>query len=130
MRFDLPLWMNIIGGVLFIIYSLWGLLVVFFNTNYTPLYRPPRGEYIIVTEGPYSLVRHPRYMAAALANLIYFLFTGFWISLLGILGWVAVYAQAHAEEKFLLTLAPQAYGEYYRKTGMFFPKIYQLGKSR
>lgn len=123
LRFELRLWANVAGSVLFVLYSFWGLLVLFYNANYTPLYKQLHGQYIIVTEGPYRWVRHPRYAAAALANLIFFLFTGVWLSLLGILGWAAVYAQGKAEEQFLLTLAPQAYGEYRRRTGMFFPRI-------
>ena len=91
LRFDLPLWVNVTGGVLIVLYSLWGLLVLFYNPNYTPLYRSLHGTYIIATEGPYRWVRHPRYAAAAIANLIFFLFTGFWLSLLGILGWATVY---------------------------------------
>jgi protein-S-isoprenylcysteine O-methyltransferase Ste14 len=123
LRFELPLWVNVTGGVLFVLYSLWGLLVLFYNPNYTPLYKHTHGHYIIVTEGPYRWVRHPRYEAAALANLIFFLFTGVWLSLLGLLGWAAIYAQGKAEEQFLLTLAPQAYGDYRRRTGMFFPRV-------
>jgi protein-S-isoprenylcysteine O-methyltransferase Ste14 len=123
LRFELPLWGHIAGSILFVLYSLWGLLVLFYNTNYTPLYKPLRGKVVIVTEGPYRLVRHPRYAAAAVANLIFFLFTGFCLSVLGILGWAAVYAQAQAEEHLLLTLAPQAYGSYRRRTGMFLPRI-------
>lgn len=124
LRFDLPLWINIAGGVLFLLYSLWGTLVLFYNPNYTPLYKHLRGQYVIVTEGPYRWVRHPRYAAAALANLIFFLFTGVWLSLLGLLGWAAIYAQGKAEEQFLLTLAPDAYGDYCRRTGMFFPRVH------
>jgi protein-S-isoprenylcysteine O-methyltransferase Ste14 len=130
LRFELPLWVNVTGSVLFVLYSLWGLLVLLFNPNYTPLYRSPRRQYVIVTEGPYWLVRHPRYAAAALANLIFFMFTGFWLSLLGILGWAAVYAQAQAEERFLLTVAPRAYGEYRHRTGMFLPRIHPPAGSK
>jgi protein-S-isoprenylcysteine O-methyltransferase Ste14 len=124
LRFELPLWGHIAGGVLFVLYSLWGLVVLFYNPNYTPLYKPLRGKVVIVTEGPYRLVRHPRYAAAALANLIFFLFIGSWLPLLGIIGWAAVYTQARAEERFLLTLAPQAYDAYRRRTGMFFPRFH------
>ena len=130
LRLELPLWGHTVGGVLFVFYSLWGLLVLFYNPNYTPLYKPLRGKYIIVTEGPYRLVRHPRYTAAALANLVFFLFTGFWLSLLGVIGWAAVYTQARAEEQFLLRLAPQTYGTYRRRTGMFFPRVYLPAKPR
>lgn len=124
LRLELPFWVNAAGSVLFVLYSLWGLLVLSFNPNYTPLYKPLPGQYVIATEGPYRLVRHPRYAAAALANLIFFMFTSFWLSLFGILGWAAVYAQARAEEQLLLTLSPQAYGAYRRRTGMFFPQIH------
>jgi len=124
LRFELPSWVNIAGSVLFVLYSLWGLLVLFYNPNYTPLYKQTRGHYIIVTEGPYRWVRHPRYAAETLANLIFFLFTGVWLSLLGVLGWAAVYAQGKAEEQFLLTLSPQAYGDYRRRTGMLFPRFH------
>lgn len=130
LRLKLPLWVQVAGGLLFVLYSLWGLLVLFYNPNYTPLYKHLHGQYVIVTEGPYRLVRHPRYEAAALANLIFFLFTGFWLPLLGILGWAAIYAQAQAEERFLLTLAPEAYGAYRRRTGMFFPRIQSLERTR
>ena len=124
LRLELPLWVHGAGSVLFVLYSLWGLLVSYFNPNYTPLYSLMCGQYIIATEGPYRLVRHPRYTAEAVANLILFLFTGFWFSLFGILGWAAIYAQARAEEQALLTLAPGAYGAYHRRTGMFFPRIH------
>lgn len=124
LRLDLPLWVNITGGVLFVLDSLWGMAVLFYNPNYTPLYKPLRGRrYIIATEGPYRWMRHPRYAAAALENLILFLLTGVWLSLLGLLGWAAVYAQSKAEEQFLLALAPEAYGAYRRRTGMFFPRL-------
>lgn len=123
LRLGLPPWANVVGGVLFVLYSLWGLLVLFYNPNYTPLYKQLRRRYIIATEGPYCLIRHPRYAAEALTNLILFLFTGFWLSWLGILGWAAIYSQARAEEQFLLTLSPLAYGKYRRRTGMFLPRI-------
>ena len=123
LRFDLPLWANLTGAVWFGLYSLVGLWVSFYNPNYTPLYQCPRGQYLITTEGPYRWVRHPRYAAAALANGIFFLFTGIWLSLLGILGWAAVYAQSKAEEQFLVALAPEAYGAYRRRTGMFLPRL-------
>jgi protein-S-isoprenylcysteine O-methyltransferase Ste14 len=123
LQVELPLWVNIVGSVLFIINNILGLLALVYNPNYTPLYsRPPQGS-ILATQGPYALIRHPRYAVEALQNITFFLFTGFWLPLLGLLGWVGMYRQARAEEDYLMTLVPQAYGEYRKKTGMFLPKL-------
>lgn len=124
LRLKLPPWIQISGCILFVLYSVWGLLVPLYNPNYSPLFKHLRGQYIIATEGPYRLVRHPRYAAEALANLILCLFTGYWLPLLGVLSWAGIYAQARAEERFLLALAPEAYGAYRRRTGMFFPRVH------
>jgi len=122
-RFMFPLWVHAAGGILFVLHSIWGLLVMLFNPNYTPLYRPLPDQFFLATQGPYHLVRHPRYATEALLNVTLVLFTGFWLPLLGLLAWKAVYGQARDEERVLLTLAAEAYGAYYRRTGMFFPRI-------
>ncbi len=113
---------QVLGAVLFVLYSIWGLLVALYNPNYTPLYRQLRGQFYLATQGPYRLVRHPRYAAEALMNVALALFTGLWLPLLGLLGWVAVYYQARAEERALAELSDE-YKEYRRRTGMFFPRI-------
>ena len=127
LRLALPFWVQAVGGVLFVLYSFWGLLVLFFNPNYTPLYKNLRGRYVIATEGPYRWVRHPRYAAEAVLNVALFLFTGFWTPLLGLCAWPALYAQARDEERLLLMLAPDAYGAYRQTTGMFFLKLRRTG---
>lgn len=122
-RLALPAWANAAGGVLFVLHSIWGMLVLFYNPNYTPLYRPLSERFYLATQGPYRWVRHPRYATEALLNVTLVLFTGFWFPLLGLLAWKAVYDQARDEERVLMTLAPEAYGPYRRQTGMFFPRI-------
>lgn len=123
LQVELPLWANIVGSVLFIINNSLGLLALVYNPNYTPLYsQPPQGS-ILATQGPYALIRHPRYAVEALQNIAFFLFTGIWFPLLGLLGWVCMYRQARAEEDYLMTLVPQAYGDYRKRTGMFLPKL-------
>lgn len=123
LRVDLPLWVQITGSVLFVLNNIWGLLAMVYNPNYTPLYsRPPQGS-VLATHGPYAIIRHPRYACEALQNIVFFLFTGFCLPLLGLIGWVGMYYQARAEEEYLRMLAPREYGEYRKRTGMFFPKL-------
>jgi protein-S-isoprenylcysteine O-methyltransferase Ste14 len=122
-RIGLPRWTNIVGGILFVLNSIWGLLVLVFNPNYTPLYKELSDQFLLATQGPYHIIRHPRYAAEAMLNIALFLFTGVWISLLGMIGWPAIYSQALAEEDYLMKVAGRAYGEYCRNTGMFFPSL-------
>lgn len=118
----LPTWMNVVGSILFVLNSIWGQLALVFNPNYTPLYEKPGDQFLLATQGPYRVMRHPRYAAEAVLNIVLFLFTGIWISLLGVMGWLAIYHQARAEEGYLMRVAGRVYAEYCRSTGMFFPK--------
>ena len=122
-KINLPLWANIVGSMLFVIGNIWGLFAMAFNPNYTPLYNVPPQQFILATQGPYGIIRHPRYASEAFLNIALFLFTGIWLPLLGLIGWVAIYHQAHAEENYLMALAAKEYGEYRKKTNMFFPKL-------
>ena len=122
-KVDLPLWVNIAGSILFVINNIWGYYSLVFNPNYTPLYKVPPQQFILATQGPYRMIRHARYASEAFQNIILFLFTGIWLPLLGLIGWVAIYHQARAEENFLMAVAGQEYAEYRQKTGMFFPKL-------
>lgn len=122
-KIDLPLWVNIIGSILFVTGNIWGFFAMAFNPNYTPLYHVPPSQFILATQGPYRIIRHPRYAAEAFLNIALFLFTGLWLPVLGLIGWVAIYHQARAEENFLMALANKEVGEYRQRTGMFFPKL-------
>jgi protein-S-isoprenylcysteine O-methyltransferase Ste14 len=123
LRMTLPGPINVVGGALFTLYGIWGLLVALYNPNYTPLYRRQQRQIALAMHGPYAIVRHPRYAAEALLNIVLFLFTGVWFPLLGILAWPAIWLQALSEEKFLLTVAPKPYGEYRSNTGGFWPRL-------
>lgn len=46
-----------------------------------------------------------------------------WLPLLGLLGWIAIYDQARAEEEILMMLAGEKYEKYRQRTGMFFPRL-------
>lgn len=71
-----------------------------------------KDRFLLATRGPYSMVRHPRYAGEAWLNVILFMFTGIWLPLLGMLGWIAMYYQARAEENLLAALAGEEYDRY------------------
>jgi protein-S-isoprenylcysteine O-methyltransferase Ste14 len=123
MSVGLPPWVNILGAILSVLNAVWGLLALFINPNYTPLFQPMKEQFMLATRGPYALVRHPRYAAEIWLNIILFMFTGIWIPLLGVLGWIAMVYQAREEENHLMALAGEAYGNYHQRTGMFFPRL-------
>lgn len=122
-KVNLPLWVNAVGGMLFVADTIWGFFAMVFNPNYTPLYSAPPQQFVLATRGPYGITRHPRYTSEAFLNIALFLLTGIWLPLLGLIGWIAIYRQACAEENYLMMLAGKEYGEYRKKTGMFFPKL-------
>jgi len=125
-KVNLPLCVNVGGSILFVLDTIFGFLAMVFNPNFTPLYTTPPQEFVLATQGPYQIIRHPRYAAAAVLNLALFLFTGIWLPLLGMIGWIAIYFQSRAEENYLMTLAAKEYGEYRKRTSMFFPKLLRI----
>ena len=122
LKVNLPSWATVVGSILFVIDTIWGFLAMVYNPNYTPLYTVPPQQFMLATHGPYEIIRHPRYASAAFLNIALFLFTGIWLPLLGLIGWAAIYHQARAEENYLMALAAKEYGEYRKRTNMFFPK--------
>jgi protein-S-isoprenylcysteine O-methyltransferase Ste14 len=121
-RVTLSLEANIIGVFLFVCNSIWGLLVLIFNPGYSPFFLKKNRQILLATNGPYAVIRHPRYAAEASLNIILFLFTGAWIPLLGVIGWAAIRAQAEREEDFLLDAEPGTYAGYIGRTGRFLPR--------
>jgi protein-S-isoprenylcysteine O-methyltransferase Ste14 len=120
-KINFQLWVNITGSVLFVLGTLGGFFAMIFNPTYTPLYKLPPEKFILANQGPYALTRHPRYVTEALLNISLFLLTGFWLPLLGLIGWLGLFHQAKAEEKYLMAMAPKEYGEYCERTTMFLP---------
>jgi protein-S-isoprenylcysteine O-methyltransferase Ste14 len=113
---------QLLGALLFLLNGVWGLLVLIFNPAYTPFFLKRNPKIVLATRGPYALIRHPRYASEAALNVILYLFTGLWIPLLGLFGWVALHLQAEAEERFLLRAAPETYARYMSRTGRFLPR--------
>ncbi len=124
---NLPPWVNILGCVLFVIDYLWGFFALIYNPNYTPLTQGMLRRFTLATQGPYRIMRHPRYTSEAFLNIALFLFTGIWLPLVGVAGWAAIYFQGRAEEAYLLAIAEKEYSQYCRRTGMFFPRRLDRG---
>lgn len=119
----LPHWVNWLGMVLIWLSYGWGIAVLFYNVNYTPLFKPMKTRYILVTGGPYKWVRHPMYIQKAIFPILFFLATGIWLSLIGLVSWLGLPTQASSEEQFMWEKFGEDYTKYAMKTGRFFPKI-------
>ncbi|HUY01426.1 MAG TPA: isoprenylcysteine carboxylmethyltransferase family protein [Candidatus Deferrimicrobium sp.] len=121
---DLPLivnWIGIIGLWLCVIWSIAGF---YYNVNFTRLYKPLPGKYILATGGPYKYIRHPFYVGGAIEILSFILSTGIWIAIiLLVIYLITLPFQARGEEKVLREIFGTIYDDYASKTGRFFPKI-------
>ena len=123
MIINLPIWLNIIGIIGIWLCYAWGVFVMKYNVNYTALYKPLQGHYILVTGGPYKYVRHPMYIEKFAVIFFIFLTTGFWVVFIFLIGFFWIPLQAKGEEQLLLDLFGEDYQKYLEKTGRFFPKI-------
>lgn len=80
----------------------------------------------LIKSGPYRLVRHPFYFSYLLNYFsIAILVRGPWTLLMAVFMTV-IYGSAarHEERKFLSGPLGEAYREYQKTTGMFFPKLF------
>ncbi len=121
---DLPDWMRWTGlaiGVLCV-----GLIYWIFSNlgnNVTPTVIT-REKAQLVTSGPYRYVRHPLY-SMGLINFIGFgmLAENWFIPLCMVIGFILLAIRADKEEEQLIEKFGDAYREYMKTTGRFFPKF-------
>ena len=83
-----------------------------------------RRNAILVTHGPYRWVRHPFYLAFAMAVIANTLITasGF-LAITGTAAFLAIVARTSIEEKKLIDRFGRDYVSYMRRTGRFLPRI-------
>lgn len=82
-----------------------------------------RAKHTLVTRGPYRYVRHPFYVACALAVIATTLVTANWvIGLSGLLSMALLVKRTATEESNLRARFGAAYDDYVSTTGRFFPK--------
>ena len=83
-----------------------------------------RRNHTLVTTGPYRLVRHPFYVASALASLANALATANWfIALMGGLAMGLLIIRTAIEEEHLVRRFGEDYLRYMSQTGRFFPRL-------
>ena len=122
----LPNWLRWAGVVLGITGGL--LLAVTFRTlgkNLTDTV-VTRTAHTLVTRGPYRWVRHPFYLATALAVVANSLVTANWF--LALTGGIAVgllVLRTRIEEEKLIERFGGDYKEYMKRTGRFLPRLFQ-----
>ena len=122
----LPSWLRWAGVVLGIPGGL--LLVVTFRTLGTNLTDTvvTRAEHTLVTRGPYRWVRHPFYLATALAVVANSLVTANWfLALTGGILFGLLVLRTRTEEEKLIERFGEDYNEYMKRTGRFLPRLFQ-----
>jgi len=80
----------------------------------------------LVTHGPYRWVRHPFYMAFAMAVIANALITanGF-LAITGTVAFLATVARTSIEERKLVDRFGSDYVDYMQRTGRFLPRIWR-----
>ena len=120
----LPIWLRwagvgigIAGGALLI----WTFRSLGTNITDTVV---TRRQHTLVTTGPYQFVRHPFYVASALAFAANALATANWfIALMGGLAIALLVVRTTTEEAHLVTRFGDDYARYMEQTGRFFPRL-------
>jgi protein-S-isoprenylcysteine O-methyltransferase Ste14 len=120
----LPVWLRWAGIAL---NAVWGMLLVWtFHTlgpNLTDTV-VTRKNHTLVTTGPYRFVRHPFYLAFAVAVVGGSLVTANWfLFLAGLLPFGFLLARTPIEEENLVERFGAPYRDYMRTTGRFLPRL-------
>ena len=83
-----------------------------------------RAEHTLVTEGPYRWVRHPFYVAFALAMAADSLVTANWfLALTGAVAVTLIAIRTQTEQQKLIERFGDEYRRYKERTGAFIPRL-------
>lgn len=104
------------------LFGVWGIRVL--GKNWAPSLSGVRNDTVLVTTGPYSIVRNPIYLGAFVFILSLALVAANWLILLpGLALSVILYTQMGEEEARLIDRFGDAYLEYMKQTPRFIPKF-------
>ncbi len=120
----LPLWLRWCGVGLGVLAA--ALLIVVFRTLGTNITDTvvTRARHTLVTSGPYRWVRHPFYVAFALAMTANSVVTANWfLALTGFLAFGLIVIRTRKEEEKLIEKFGDEYRSYMERTGRFIPRL-------
>jgi protein-S-isoprenylcysteine O-methyltransferase Ste14 len=122
---DLPSWARwsgVILGACAIALTIWTFHTLGHNLTDTVV---ARRDATLVTGGPYRWVRHPFYVAFALAVIATALITAnAYLLLTGTAAWLVIAARTAIEERKLVERFGSDYSDYMQRTGRFLPRVW------
>jgi protein-S-isoprenylcysteine O-methyltransferase Ste14 len=122
--FPLPAWLRWTGfgvGILSVVFWTWTQVTL--DTQWSAQLQLTRDHHLVTT-GPYARIRHPLYLAmfgwAAALGLL----TANWIFIaVAVLSIAGTIARVPKEEQMMIEAFGNAYKDYMKRTGRFFPKF-------
>jgi len=118
-------WCGVLLGAGAVALVIWTFLTLGHNLTDTVV---TRRDATLVTNGPYRWVRHPFYLAFALAVIANTLITAnAFLAIAGIAAFLMIVARTSIEEHKLIERFGDDYVSYMRRTGRFLPRIGQGG---
>jgi protein-S-isoprenylcysteine O-methyltransferase Ste14 len=106
-------------GVLLVSWGYWAL-----GKNWAPSVNGVRKDTVLVTGGPYAIVRHPIYLGAFVFLAALSLVAANLFILLSTLGLLTLlYASIDEEEAILIDKFGDEYGEYMKRIPRFIPRV-------
>lgn len=123
-KMPLPDFLRLLGiplGLVTVILNDWMFRHLGHNVTKTSM---PRENASLVMTGPYRWIRHPMYSFGSLLFLAFALLTSSWlIAVSGIVAFFMIALRTRLEERRLIEKFGDAYQNYMRRTGRFFPRI-------
>jgi protein-S-isoprenylcysteine O-methyltransferase Ste14 len=124
LAFPAPAWVRLLGvplGVGGLLLFAWMFRHLGLNVTSTSM---PRASASLVTTGPYRWVRHPMYTAAMILAIAATLLTANWmVAVGGAAAWSLLAVRSVLEEERLVEKFGEAYRDYQRRTGRFWPRV-------